>query len=538
MGSSASNLVNNKGSENITFFHTSDDNYSSDCGIYNSTGQLLKGRKLFENYADLAKQIDTKRSAFYLELKKNEIVFGCSLTVKTENGREERVVFIQVSKNLPTDYNIETNIDLLRKFYQEIEVNVENLEFKKYRLVGLWNEGDFLNIQEIPINNKDSLKYTLGKILHPKSVYIKISELSIGLSFILELVPKLKVKSSFVFDVSHYPSESNVSISLIKPNPDFEIGKNGEWQDFSQTKLRSFYTEIGEEFLRGGNQNQQDFVSLLIQRIKREPSSSNSIFNDLDEGDKIEILKGLIQEVVKEGLKKSDIEVFRSLYQKTKTEETKYEIQKTLISKNIYFKELIKDIVISIYADENTDLLSLLFKVKISQDYSQEYDFDNIIQHKKPLNSSKRSTESNSFEKGIKAALEGFSYPQKVDFVKFIVNNIPINSKINKKNLLDILIEDLVKAANNDFLLKLSDEEVERLDLILPGRRYLASKKEKQSRNMRNLINAGFMIAGFLILSFLIYILLTGDINLIISKLTSLVEYLRGNSNSTLINIT
>ncbi len=148
MKSSASDHFNNKG-KRLAFFQTSETGYNSEYGIYNSTGQLLKGNELFEQYTELAKQLDTKRSAFYLQLKENEIIFGCSLVVKAENGREERVVFIQVYKNLSPGYKIESNIQLLKQFYEAVKVEIESFELKKYQLIGLWNEGDFQNIKDM-----------------------------------------------------------------------------------------------------------------------------------------------------------------------------------------------------------------------------------------------------------------------------------------------------------------------------------------------------------------------------------------------------
>ena len=149
MGNSASNH-RDETPESFAFFHLSNASHNSDYGIYNSTGQLLKGNTLFEQYTELATQLDTKRSALYLESKENELIFGCSLSVKAENGREERVVFIQVYKNLPLQDEIDSDIQLLKQFYERVKFEVENLDVKKYKLVGFWEEGDFKNIKETP----------------------------------------------------------------------------------------------------------------------------------------------------------------------------------------------------------------------------------------------------------------------------------------------------------------------------------------------------------------------------------------------------
>ena len=303
MGNSASNH-RDKTPESFAFFHLSNTSHNSDYGIYNSTGQLLKGNTLFEQYTELATQLDTKRSALYLESKENELIFGCSLSVKADNGREERVVFIQVYKNLSLQDEIVSDIQLLKQFYERVKFEVENLDVKKYKLVGFWEEGDFKNISETPIED-EVLEYTAGKIRSRKKVSVKISELSSGLSLVLRLIARLRYRCAFIFDVSQYPSEADVSVSLMKPNPDFEIGENGKCRKFSESKLWKFYKELGEEFLKEktsyskGSQNKSDSVSPVLNKILNDSlynySSFNLILDDFNDREKVEIFKGLVE---------------------------------------------------------------------------------------------------------------------------------------------------------------------------------------------------------------------------------------------------
>jgi hypothetical protein len=139
---SAFDRYSSEGSESSASHHSFDLKTKSYLGIYNSTGKLLKGNELLERYTELAIQLDAKRSAFYLESKENNIILGCSLSVKADNGREERVVFIQINKNISLREQINFDIQLLTKFYKRVKYEVENLELKKYQLVGLWNEGN------------------------------------------------------------------------------------------------------------------------------------------------------------------------------------------------------------------------------------------------------------------------------------------------------------------------------------------------------------------------------------------------------------
>jgi hypothetical protein len=482
--------------ESFAFFHLSNASHNSDYGIYNSTGQLLKGNTLFEHYTELATQLDTKRSAFYLESKENELIFGCSLSVKAENGREERVVFIQVYKNLPLQYEIDSDIQSLKRFYERVKFEVENLDLKKYRLVGLWDEGDFRNINETPIE-KDILEYTAGKIHAGKKVSVKISELSSGLSLILKLITKLRHRFTFTFDVSQYPSEADVSVSLIKPNPDFEIGENGTCREFTKPELLNLYKELGEEFFHDEtsyskeSQTRSDPVSPIIKKILSKPlyycSSSNSILDNFDDRDKVKIFQGLFQKINDPDIKKVLIDIYR----KIESPECRRDLYNILLSKNVYIEGLIEDLVINVYKEHNKDLFNLLFNNSSRKNLSL-----NNLDNERAQNSIKGS-KYNSFEKGVKKALQLLEYSDKINFVKYIANEAPSNPKAEGKILLKTLIEDLVNLKGNDFILKLNEEEAKNLDEI-QGSGYLETKKglkkRKRTRNIKTVCYASALV--------------------------------------------
>ncbi|MDD4247821.1 MAG: hypothetical protein PHT13_01720 [Methanosarcina sp.] len=504
MGNSASNR-RDKTPESFAFFHLSNASQNSDYGIYNSTGHLLKGNTLFEQYTELATQLDTKRSAFYLESKENELIFGCSLSVKAENGREERVVFIQVYKNLPLKDEIDSDIQLLKQFYERVKFEVENLDVKKYKLVGFWEEGDFKTIKGAPIE-KEVLEYTAGKIRSRKKVSVKISELSSGLSLILKLITILRYRFTFVFDVSQYPSEADVSVSLIKPNPDFEIGENGTFREFSKSGSWNFYKELGEELFKGktssskGSKTRSDSVSLIVKKILSDPfyycSSSNSILDNFDDLEKVEIFQGLVQ-------KTTDVndpnirKVLINIYSKIEASECRKDLYKILLSRNLYIEDLIVNLVLTIYKEHNKDLFNLLFKKTSRENLPLNYLDNDWTQN------SRRDSRYNSFEKGIKQALKLLEYSDKINFVKFIASEAPSKPKAEGKILLKTLIEDLVdQKGNNDFISKLSEEEAENLDKI-QGSEYLDSKKwmKKRKRN-RNFKTVFCAVALVLIISY------------------------------------
>lgn len=510
LGNSASNHLNET-PENFAFFQPSSASYNSDYGIYNSTGQLLKGNKLFEQYTELATQLDTKRSAFYLESKENEkeVIFGCSLSVKADNGREERVVFVQVYKNLHSQTEIDSDIQSSKQLYERVKFEVENLDLKKYRLVGLWDEGDFRNIREIQIKD-EVLEYTAGKIRAGKKVSVKISELSSGLSLVLRLIERLRYRCAFILDVSQYPSETDVSVSLMKPNPDFEIGENGKCRKFSESKLWKFYKELGEEFLKEktsyskGSQTQSDSVSPVINKILSDPlyycSPSNSVLNDFDDKEKVEIFSGLVKKATdKKATDISDLNIRKvliNIYRKIESPECRKDLYKTLISKNIYIEDLIKDLITRIHKEHDKDLFNLLFN-NTSREISSQNNLDNRWAH-----NSRRDSKYNFFEKGVKKALEPLEYSDKINFLKFITNEAPSKPKDEGRILLITLIEDLVKLkGNNDFVFKLSEEEAKNLDEI-QGSDYLETKKGKRSRNIKRVFYASALVMFVIITSY------------------------------------
>lgn len=502
-------------------------------GIYNSTGQLLKGNILFGQYTELATQLDTKRSAFYLKSKENgnEVILGCSLSVKTDNGREERIVFIQVYKNLHSQNRVNSDIQLLKQFsdiqslkqlYEGVESEVERLDLKKYRLVGLWDEKDFINIREIQIND-DVLEYTAGKILAGRKVSVKVSDLSSGLSLIIRLIERLRYRYTFSVDVSQYPSETEVSISLMKPNPDFEIGENGKYRKSSESELWDFYKDLSKEPLKDktshskGSQTQSDFISPVVNKILNDSlhyrSPSDLVLNEFEDKEKVEIFQGLVK-------KPADIsnsiikKVLLDIYNKIESPECKKDLYKVLISNNVYIEGPIKDLIIGIYKEHDEDLFNLLFS-----NTSLEKSSQNNLGGRRAQNSLKNS-KYKSFKEEIKKALELFEYSDKISFLKFIAAEAPPKPKDEGRILLGTLIEDLVSIKKNDFVLKLSEEEAENLDQI-QGTDYLKTKKTlkqgKKSRNIRIIFYTSALVIIIITASYF-YIYLAPSLFLYLEK--------------------
>jgi hypothetical protein len=377
-----------------------------------------------------------------------------------------------------------------------VQSEIETLELEKYQLIGLWNEGDFRNIKYVTIDRKDitidrSIKYTLGKISADKKVSIKISELSSGLSLILELVAKLRECLPLIIDVSQYPSESDVSVSLIKSNPDFELGENGYIQNFTISESWTHYEKLGEKlfkkgFYSKGGHNRSDYINNIVQMILDEPRKycdlSNLIFSDYDDGEKVEIFIGLIKKLNNKNYDNIR-KVLINIYGTIETSKSKKDIQLILFSNNIYIKEIIKDLITATCKDKNKDFFDILFNTDTSH--------DNIS-----VKYSDKNSSDYTFENGVKDVLKGLEYSQKVDFVKFIAFNA--RSKPGKKGtiLLEKLVKDLVLKDYKDFILQLNDKELEKLDEIL-GTNYMSTKKE-QKTIVKNYVFEIIYIVGIL----------------------------------------
>ena len=188
--------------------------------------------------------------------------------------------------------------------------------------------------------------------------------------------------------------------------------------------------------------------------------------------------------------------------------ERKKDLHRLLLSKNIYIEELIEDLVIAIYKEHNKDLFNLLFNNNTSLDnFSTNYlDNEQILEWTRKT--SRKGPKYNSLEKGIKNALNGLEYSEKVNFAKFITSEAPSKPKAEGKFLLQNLIENLVKLNGNNFILKLSDGEVKNLDKILDTDLLAVKeelKTEKRSRKMKTVFYAGLLFTVIFIAFFFVF---------------------------------
>jgi len=193
----------------------------SEFGVYSSSGRLLQGSERFKEaweYSELAKQLDIKRSALYVEVRERELLLGCSLLVKIRKGREERAVFIEC---FPKEAVTEAP-GWIRRFYADAKNRTEGLQSIRYQVIGLWKEGDIFDI--FPPKSAGNLPDCLEKkVLSGEEVSVWTPDLSNGLFLPAGLIFKLKsiIFPGFSFALSLYPSQTDISAGPGETDPDF-----------------------------------------------------------------------------------------------------------------------------------------------------------------------------------------------------------------------------------------------------------------------------------------------------------------------------
>ncbi|HET8687455.1 MAG TPA: hypothetical protein VFM18_12445, partial [Methanosarcina sp.] len=202
-----------------------------ECGVYSSSGRLLHGSEIFKEspeYAELAKQLDIKRSALYVEVRDSEVLLGCSLLVEILKGREERAVFIEC---FPKEAVSQDPI-WINNFYTDAIIKTEGLQSIRYKVLGLWKEGD---IYPLSLENpKKPPAFLERKVLSGEKVSVLTPDLSGGLSMLAYLI--FKLKSVFLPNISlalsFYPSKTDISAGPGETVPDFTL-EDGEIQFYT-----------------------------------------------------------------------------------------------------------------------------------------------------------------------------------------------------------------------------------------------------------------------------------------------------------------
>lgn len=196
----------------------------SEFGVYSSSGKLLQGSGRFKEaceYSELAKQLDIKRSALYVEVLGHELLLGCSLRVKIRKGREERAVFIEC---FPKEA-VTKAPDWINKYYAGAKNRTEGLQSIRYQVIGLWKEGDIFDLAtpKSPTSAENLPDCLEKKVISREEVSILTPDLSSGLFLLADLIFNLKsgLYPGFSLALSLYPSQTDISAGPGEPDPDF-----------------------------------------------------------------------------------------------------------------------------------------------------------------------------------------------------------------------------------------------------------------------------------------------------------------------------
>ncbi|AKB51528.1 hypothetical protein MSBRW_2275 [Methanosarcina barkeri str. Wiesmoor] len=193
----------------------------SDFAVYSSSGRLLQGSGRFKEvweHSELAKQLDIKRSALYVEVRESELLLGCSLLVKIRKGREERAVFIEC---FPKEAVTESP-GWINRFYADAKNRTEGLQSIRYQVIGLWKEEDIFSF--FPPKSAGNLPDCLEKkVISREEISVWIPNLSNGIFLLTGLIFKLKsiFFPGFSLSLSLYPSQTNISAGPGELDPDF-----------------------------------------------------------------------------------------------------------------------------------------------------------------------------------------------------------------------------------------------------------------------------------------------------------------------------
>ncbi len=520
---------------------------ASDFGVYNSTGRLLAGNKNFEEYAELAKQLDIKRSALYVETRPDGILLGCSLLVKIKMGREERVVFIanytpeEIISDITSTFSssaASTSIStsdkgLIKRFYREAKSHVETLETIRYQVLGLWEAGDLeiIHTTDTPIK---SIAYPAGKLLSGQRVSIRASDLSTGIPFMGGLISKFSSLNSpdFSFALSLSPSSVDISVSPGEPDPDFYL-EAGEVRPYPGKSSYSgrYYELLYESFSR--LVENPDFR----KHFQTNSGDREGFFERVLES----LLENNASETIDTFASSGAMDSFFVLYRKNPKAlkiivEAMLSTHRTSRLVIIHDEKLATDLIIAlgeVQPATNKRLEAFLMelyrrlespekKIRIHRHFLENQIFyENFIAELMPLLENESHVSQGSpndsallqlcadasfsgnlhrreaFEAGVKKGLEHLSLSKKLDFLKYIINALEMPDE-GGKVLLEALIPERATGRNglkgntydpagNDLILKLKENEVRKLDKWM-GRHYLNKRKMNKSQQIKKTI--------------------------------------------------
>ena len=340
--------------------------------VYHTDGKLLRGSKFVEDAYELVVKLDSRAVHCYIESNEKEVILGSCLIVQIVGGREERKIFLE---KIPIN---EIDADKIFQFYERARDEIERIERPKFKVIGLWSEGDLERLKRQRIKNEEILEALIGKLIVDEEVRIKCSDLSKSISLVAEIVERLKgvLPLGFKFVVSQLPTEADV---VIRPEfdgrVDYDVDRNEiikEWEVFR--KIYGIYKERHEKY-RSKEEMSEDILRNAIEKIPEICALKNKIRKMIEFCEDIQTLERLIKCIRNEGIrirgetaytlmdkwaervygKNNDVEFFLiDLYEQ---EKERRELTELLIKKGVFWRDVVKDAIYAIYWDRDVNML-------------------------------------------------------------------------------------------------------------------------------------------------------------------------------------
>jgi len=340
--------------------------------VYHTDGKLLRGSKL--GSYELVGELDGKAIHCYIESNEKEVIIGSRLTVQIVGGREERKIFLE---KIPIN---EIDADKIFQFYERAREEIERIERPKFKVIGLWSEGDLEELKRQRIKNEEILEALIGKLIVDGEVRIKCSDLSKSISLVAEIVERLKgvLPLGFKFVVSQLPTEADV---LIRPEFDGQVDYDVDRNDIRMDgwnvirKIYGIYKGMQCEY----RSKREMSYDILREAMKRFPEEICALKNKIGKimilCDDIQTLERLIRCVRNKGIrirggtaytlmdkwaervygKNNEVEFFLiDLYEQ---EKEWGELTKLLIKKGVFWRDVVNDAISAIYWDRDEDML-------------------------------------------------------------------------------------------------------------------------------------------------------------------------------------
>ena len=333
--------------------------------VYDTDGKLLAGSEL--RASELVMQLDSRAVHCYIESNEREVILGSCLIVQIVGGREERKIFLE---KIPIN---EIDADKIFQFYERARDEIERIERPKFKVIGLWSEGDLERLKRQRIKNEEILDALIGKLIVDEEVRIKCSDLSKSISLVAEIVERLKgvLHLGFKFVVSQLPTEADV---VIRPEfyeqVDYDVDRNEikmkEWEVFR--KIYGIYKERHEKY-RSKEEMSEDILRNAIEKIPEICALKNKIRKMIEFCEDIQTLERLIKCIRNKGIrirgetaytlmdkwaervygKNNEVEFFLIDLYEYEQEKERRELTELLIKKGVFWRDVVKDAIFAIY---------------------------------------------------------------------------------------------------------------------------------------------------------------------------------------------